>query len=494
MTRKPGGVGMKVSRRQFLRSASAAGAALALGPDGAPSFAQPLDRPAFGFPDPARHWHGDSSVGAALRAYGRVSAEAGHGPAIAPHGPAEAGPYLQKQKPTRAPGDPEVPKQPPASLAERFLDLPRHFVFEYYPWYAANPYRHWEASERKPPVDVASNYMPRLGAYDSRSAAVMEQHAKWMAEAGIGAINVSWWGRDSDTDLVVPTLMDVMSAHGIHVAFHLEPYTDAHALNYARDVQYLVTQYGDRRRWDCFLLLKHAGGATGPVFKSFRTIVPPVSTDCHGVTTAVPDYASDPVWHEQTDRVRKLLAADFDRVTLLADSLDFKRTQAGGFDGIAVYDNFVEPDTWPSHAQHCTERGLLFSFNINPGYDGIEPRHVEPGSCYSPLPFEPGKAKYDWSRGGDREAAAAASQARIAESLRTTLALQTDPTLTNARRGFFLAYLTSFNEWHEGTQYEPMKNRADLSDEERAVGYHDPDNGNYRLTVLRELLAGVIAP
>ena len=401
-----------------------------------------------------------------MRTYGRVSAE--------------AGPDLQK--PTRAPGDPETPKQPPASLVERFPDLPRHFVFEYYPWYATNPYRHWEASERKPPVDVASNYMPRLGAYDSRSAAVMEQHARWMAEAGIGAINVSWWGRDSDTDLVVPTLMDVMSAHGIHVAFHLEPYTDAHALNYARDVQYLVTQYGDRRRWDCFLLLKHAGGATGPVFKSFRTIVPPLSTDCHGVTTAVPD------------RVRKLLAADFDRVTLLADSLDFKRTQAGGFDGIAVYDNFVEPDTWPSHAQHCTERGLLFSFNINPGYDGIEPRHVEPGSCYSPLPFEPGKAKYDWSRAGDREAAAAASQARIAESLRTTLALQTDPTMTNARRGFFLAYLTSFNEWHEGTQYEPMKNRADLSDQERAIGYHDPDNGNYRLTVLRELLAGVMAP
>src|SRR5437899_11416897 len=114
---------MKVSRRQFLRSASAAGAALAIRPDGAPSFAPPVDRAAFGFPDPARHWHGDSSVAAALRAYGHVSAEAGHGPAIAPHepatalhGPAEAGPYLQKQKPTRAPGDAENPKQPPASL------------------------------------------------------------------------------------------------------------------------------------------------------------------------------------------------------------------------------------------------------------------------------------------------------------------------------------------------------------------------------------------
>ena len=37
-----------------------------------------------------------------------------------------------------------------------------------------------------------------------------------------------------------------MSAHGIHVAFHLEPYADGHAQTYARDVQYLVTQYGIR--------------------------------------------------------------------------------------------------------------------------------------------------------------------------------------------------------------------------------------------------------
>ena len=482
----------KVSRRQFLRTATAAGAALAFGPERARLFARPIDRAAFGFPDPARHWHGDSSIGAALRADG--PAKAGH---HVLNGPAKAGHYVQKRrqsaKPARVPGDPP-PNQAPRGLAERFPDVSRHFVFEYYPWYAASPYRHWEASERKPPADVASNYMPRLGAYDSRSAAVMEQHAAWMADAGIGAINVSWWGRDSDTDLVVPTLMDVMSAHGIHVAFHLEPYTDAHALNYARDVQYLVTQYGDRRRWDCFLLLGHAGGAIGPVFKSFRTILPPQSTDCHGVTTAVPDYATDAVWRDQTDRVRKLLAGDFDRVTLLADSLDFKRTEACGFDGIAVYDNFVAPDTWASHAQRCTERGLLFSFNINPGYDGIEPRHVESGSCYSPLPFEPGKAKYDWSRTPDREAAAAASQARIAESLRTTVALQTDPGFTNVRRGFFLAYLTSFNEWHEGTQYEPMKNHADLSDEERAIGYHDPDNGNYRLAALRALLADVLSP
>src|SRR5205809_3105527 len=82
------------------------------------------------------------------------------------------------------------------SLADRFPDLRRHFVFEYYPWYATDPYRHWQAADRHPPADVASNYMPKLGAYDSRSRAVLERHAAWMTEAGVGSINLSWWGPD----------------------------------------------------------------------------------------------------------------------------------------------------------------------------------------------------------------------------------------------------------------------------------------------------------
>lgn len=63
-----------------------------------------------------------------------------------------------------------------------------------------------------------------------------------------------------------------------------------------------------------------------------------------------------------------------------------------------------------------------------------------------------------------------------------------NPWFGNAERGFFLAYITSFNEWHEGTQYEPMRDYADLSPSERAVGYHNPANGAYRLERLTELL------
>ena len=376
-------------------------------------------------------------------------------------------------------------------LADMFGDLPSHFVFEYYPWYALDPVRHWDQYDRHPPIDLASNYMPALGAYDSQSTAVMEQHARWIAASGAGAINVSWWGRDNYVNALVPALMDVMRAHGIQVTFHIEPYDDHHGAAYASDVEYLIREYGDRRRWDCMLLLQNADGSSGPVFKSFRTIVPPQSTDCHGVTAAVADYTADGAWRQQTDAVRDAFAHAFDRVTLLADSLDVVRTQAGGFDGIAIYDNFVAPATWRAHAAACTDRGLLFSFNINSGFDAIAPRAAptDPQACpSSPPAFQPGGGTYDWSNAADRERASAASVSRIEESFATTIDLQTDRALANAQRGFLLVYINSFNEWHEGDQFEPMKNADTLTAPERAIGYHDPGDGRVRLDTLTRLL------
>jgi hypothetical protein len=379
-----------------------------------------------------------------------------------------------------------------ASPLERFSDLRRHFLFEYYPWYRTDPWEHWDEWKRRPPADIATNYLPALGVYDSRSRAVMERHARWIAESGAGAIDVSWWGPDSNVNEIIPTLMDVMKDNDVRVAFYIEPYHDAHAQTYAQDVMYLIRNYGDRRRWDNFLLLERADGRVGPVFKSFRTILPPTGTDCHGVTSAVSDYAADDVWRRQTDSVRETLRRDFDRVTLLADSTQVVRTQAAGFDGIGLFDNYVSPDGWELHARNCSGRNLLFSFQVNPGFDGIVLRDVEPGSCYRPAAFAPGGGVYDWALAADRAAAAEASRSRIIEAFNTSVDLQTTPGLSNAKQGFFLAYINSFNEWHEGHQFEPMRNYADLTPAERALGYHNPDDGAYRLNTLRGLIQGVM--
>lgn len=378
-------------------------------------------------------------------------------------------------------------------LSDRFADLRRHFIFEYYPWYRADPWWHWNQWDRDPPDDIAASAVPRLGPYDSRSRAVLEQQARWIADSGAGAVNVSWWGPGSPEDQALPLLMDVMRDHDLKVSFHLEPYAADHGARWQEDVLYLLREYGERRRFDCLLLLEDEDGSRGPLFKGFRTILPSESRDCHGVVRPISDYTPDDVYARQFDALRKILGGSFDHVTLLADSLDFVRAPRAGFDGIAVYDNFVTPLQYAAAAQRASQVGLLFSFNVNPGYDAIEPRLIAPGSCYSPQPFAPPAAAIDWSRADERERAAALAVGRIVDAFEATLAVQTEPSLANADRGFFLVYLNSFNEWHEGHAFEPMKDAADLLPGERRFGYHNPFRGEYRLAALGSLLRPTLA-
>lgn len=462
-----------MSRRAFLGASIAAPLSSALFGAADPAAADYADSRGLdlGFPDPSRWWHGQSSVAASQTRQ---------------RAPEDERPQPVKRRPT-----PTTYDGWREYLSSRFPDLRRHFVFEYYPWYASNPWQHWNDAERQPPYDIAAHAMPLLGPYDSRDRAVLERHARWIADAGVGAVNVSWWGPGSYPDATAPALMDVMRAHDLHVTFHLEPYDNTHAQRYAEDVLYLIRNYGEKRRWDCLLLLGHADGTTGPVFKSFRTILPRQVTDCHGVVHQVPDYAPDDTWRRQTDILRREVAHDFDHVTLLADSLDIGRTIAGGFDGIAIYDNFVLPAAWRGYAEQASASDLVFSFNTNAGYDGIQPRTIPPDSCYSPLPLEPPAADPDFSSPWGRLSVKTASSSRIQESFETTVGLQCTPQLANAKKGFFLTYVNSFNEWHEGTEFEPMKNARDLLPQERPYGYHNVDGGSYRLQRLQELIARI---
>jgi len=379
-----------------------------------------------------------------------------------------------------------------AELRSRFTDLKRHFIFEYYPWYRTDPWFHWNQWDRVPPDDMAATSVPLLGPYDSGDVKVIEQHARWIVESGAGAINMSWWGPKSYPNQLAGQVMDVMAAHDIKVMFHIEPYRGRND-NYVDDIAWLTNEYGDKRGWDAMLLLRDAQGKVGPVFKSFRTIVAEQSTDCHGVVSDVADYLPDDEWNRRTDAVRERFRGTFDHVTLLADSMQVRRVAASGFDGSAPYDNFRDDTQYPEQARRATEKGLLFSFNCNPGFDGIARRNVAPGSCYVPSGFHPDGAVFDWSVAAERERARKLAQKQIRDTLSTSIEVQLDPGLSNYPRGFFLVFLNSFNEWHEGHQFEPAKKYRQLTEQERALGYHNPRNGHARFRTLKRALGKVLA-
>ena len=70
--------------------------------------------------------------------------------------------------------------------------------------------------------------------------------------------------------------------------------------------------------------------------------------------------------------------------------------------------------------------------------------------------------------------------------------LQTDGTPPPARTGFFLTFLNSFNEWHEGTQFEPVKDAVTLTPHEESFGYHNPVDRMYRLNYLKSRLQPIL--
>ncbi|CAG9530207.1 unnamed protein product [Cercopithifilaria johnstoni] len=320
----------------------------------------------------------------------------------------------------------------------------------YYPWYG-NPefdygkYYHWNhrfiphwdssistqypTGFHVPPMDIGSSFYPFLGPYSSRNPAVIEQHMKWMSSAGIDVVIVSWFPpRLADEqghpwDDLIPILLDIVAKYRMKLSFHMEPYKHRNGESLRSDIEYIINNYGNH---SALYRMKRPKSRKMTNGKSSR----------HGDQLPLLYFYDSYLvpsdeWKKLTEPSGKFTVRgnkyDVLFIGLLVKSEDRHLLLAAGFDGIYTY--FIAkgfsygstPSSWPSLSAFCRKNDLIFIPSVGPGYDD---RRVRP-----------------WNAANYRDRMNGKYYADMFE-------------MAHIAKANIIA-ITSFNEWHEGTQIEP---------------------------------------
>jgi hypothetical protein len=284
----------------------------------------------------------------------------------------------------------------------------------YYPWYR-NPdvdgyWDHWGETNFRPPLDIASDFYPQLGAYSIGDPAVLAQHFAWLREAGVGVIVSSWWGQRGREDRAVPLLLDIAEQFGIQVAFHIEPYGGRTAASLPYDVRYIYREYGDHPAFFRTTATSRWSPDDRPkgLFYLWSSLFPDSDADA-----VEPSY-----WQEALDEIHTLP----DGGLVLADQTEANWIDDGHFDGAYNY-GILNQDPYAGYAwARSLPPGAWYVPGVNPGFSAVRIR-------YPPDVNTPRRdgATYD-------------------ERWEAALGVGVEPALVT---------ITTFNEWHEGTQIEP---------------------------------------
>jgi glycoprotein endo-alpha-1,2-mannosidase len=289
----------------------------------------------------------------------------------------------------------------------------RQVLAFYYGWYG-NPastghWVHWQSVDAANHHIVNSTDFSPLGAYDSHDPAIVEQQVAMARAAGITGFIASWWGRDSFEDHGVPLLLAAAGKHKFAVSAYYEKMAGDDVVSRIKaavvDIDYLLTHYGTDKAW------LRAGGK--PVLFVYGRAL-------HELAPAD--------WQEVIAQVRRDNSGG---VVLIADSLDPKFVSI--FDGSSTYNitgqiqhkSPSEIAAW-AHAAYPkmvagAGPGKISTVTIIPGYDDRNTGRPPPRPVTDRWGGETYRALW-------QEAIAAAPD---------------------------YVLITSWNEWHEGSELEP---------------------------------------
>ena len=296
-----------------------------------------------------------------------------------------------------------------------------HWNHRYLPHWADRITEKYPKGRHKPPDDIGASFYPELGCYSSTDPKVMRAHMHHLRIAGVGVVSVSWYpsGMSDDEgfppDSLIPQLLDIAQGYSVQVTFHIEPYKDRSPLTVKRDLQYIADKYGSH-----------------PAFYTMNR------TDTRGISRSLPlvyiydSYLSTPdEWASVLQRGRsdsiRSTASDCVVLGLLVEKSHQLAIVNGGFDGFYTYfasnsfSHGSNPNNWRKLASFAKRNNLIFVPSVGPGYDDVQVR--------------------PWNR--------------VNTKSRRDGAYYKEVFWAALEVGAGLISITSFNEWHEGTQIEP---------------------------------------
>jgi glycoprotein endo-alpha-1,2-mannosidase len=292
------------------------------------------------------------------------------------------------------------------------VSVPRRVMAFYYPWYGvpdgtggSGRTMHWgHIDVDKKDISASTNY-PMDGAYDSHDPDMIEKHCRWAVGSNIDTFIVSWWGHGSYSDRVMDKILDICERNGMKACIYYEtvprPRTPQSA---ADDIIKVLNRYGGH---DAYL---KAGGRP-VVFVYGRALE---ELGLRG-------------WLEAIEIINSQYEGGF---AAIGDAFSYGSARV--FDGVHTYNTAGSlrvvgldearkwaSDTYRSWVQMANRAGKISTVTVIPGYDDTKIR--EPGLAVG---------RYDGEL----------------YHLQWEEAIEADP---------HWILITSFNEWHEGSEIEP---------------------------------------
>lgn len=284
--------------------------------------------------------------------------------------------------------------------------------------------QHWDAKiannypkgKHSPPDDIGSSFYPELGPYSSRDPSVIAAHMKQIRSASIGVVALSWYppkmadDNGEPTDDFVSNILDIAHRYKLKVAFHIEPYKDRDDRNLHRNIKYIIDTYGSH---PAFYRHNTNTGRNVPLFYIYDSYITSPETWANLLTVS----GSQSIRNTPYDGIF---------LALLVEEKHKMEIHRSGFDGMYTYfatNGFSygsSHQNWSGLKAFCDSKNLMFVPSVGPGYIDTS---IRPWNSQNTRNRVNGKY-YE-------------------TALNAAFLIRPD-----------IISITSFNEWHEGTQIE----------------------------------------